>query len=230
MTAASSSSSSLSLPRIRSARRARSRDPIVFVTDRDDLRAIAAELATDGLPVVVVPSASAVPGRCAAVVVDRRGDAAADALWGVSAVVSVVAADAPSRMIDGLLDRGDEVVTAEPALAGARVELALARALERRRTELELAHAQRELLLADANLLVLLSLAERGLLVVDEHERVVFANAAAGTLLGGSARALFGARAPALLATAGLPTPSRRHDILWGREPASLWVLPAPST
>ncbi|MFO0633265.1 MAG: hypothetical protein U0168_10470 [Nannocystaceae bacterium] len=60
--------------------------------------------------------------------VDRRDDTADDGAWGTSAIVSVVGPCAPSRMVDALLDRGDELVTAAPDLMSTRVELALARA------------------------------------------------------------------------------------------------------
>ncbi|MFO0633266.1 MAG: hypothetical protein U0168_10475 [Nannocystaceae bacterium] len=53
-------------------------------------------------------------------------------------------------------------------------------------------------------------------------------NVAASAQLGGSARGC-SARADGGVAAAGGIAPTRRHDILWGREPASLWVLAAPA-
>ncbi len=128
----------------------------------------------------------------------------------------------------------DDIITADD-LVGGHLGYGLVRALERRRLRAQLAVTQRERLLADAKLMLLLLSGTSPIVVLDEGEKVIFVNRPAEHLLGQPARELYGWAAPREFAgepglisrVDGVECERQRTSIRWGCNPATLIVLAA---
>lgn len=149
-----------------------------------------------------------------------------------TAIVAIVPngphAAIPSRLLtvcDALISEGD--------LGPERLLFALGRALERRKLQAQLAVSRRETVLSEASLLLTLISVATPTIVVDDDGKVMFANPEAERMVGSSRCALFGKRPPAefegpaatIALSDGTLVERRKHDILWGREPATMVVL-----
>lgn len=128
------------------------------------------------------------------------------------------------HVCDALIGVGD--------LSEDRLAFALERALERRRVDAELTAARRDLMLSEANLLLMLISDRAPIILVDEDHTVVFANREAARVTGQPMRSMCGRGVPPAFAAAmaGVhdgagPGERTTYDILWNRKPATLVVL-----
>lgn len=178
----------------------------------------------------------------AAIIVDlRRPDVAATA----DDLLAEIARGREGTAVIALVEEGDDLGLPRnsrhvcDALIGAgdlsedRLAFALERALERRRVDAELTAARRDLMLSEANLLLMLISDRAPIIVVDEDRTVVFANREAARVTGQPMRSMCGRGVPAAFAAAmaaGVdpgagPGERTTYDILWNRKPATLVVL-----
>lgn len=222
---------------------------VLVVGVRSDLLAASHHLRKSGHDITTLADVGTAVRRLerqgsAAIVLDMRGlsPAVLDALGGGpdsvgSAVVAVIGTGTHGSEL-ATIGRGCDELLREGELDEERLALAIARARERRRLRSAIVRLRRDLLLADANLLLLLSSGAAAILVLDEDGRIEFANHVAEALLGRSAHQLYGTRLPAELASetddAGgdRRLSIRRRTILWYRRPATLVIAqrqdPAP--
>jgi len=220
-----------------------SRASIVVVTRRGDLVLIADQLHRNDLWTRVIDPDRVEDGTTAqtsaACILDLR-----ECLQAAELVERHLAAGGPPLVciLDAGLDvagsdvvrrRADEVVDAD-RLTVARVEVALARAIERHQMRTQIAAARRDRAIADANLRTLVATIASPVLVLDDDDRVAFANTAAERRFGRTAGDLCDGPPPTRVAALRARASTNMHDglqalaVVWNDRPATLVVLAEP--